>query len=177
MPTIDIPDKICPHCGGTRWYFTKRGYLCYLRNYEQNKRRYIKNREQCLLNRKQWAEENKEKVKVHKKKCYEKNKQKYFLLTKKWNEKHKNKRKLYEVISRERNKESRQIYTKKRVELLPDGYVINQIIRKKYRDCLKSSDIPQDLIELKRKQLTLTRQIKNNGKDQSSDNNHKDNNN
>jgi hypothetical protein len=20
MPTIDIPDKICPHCGGIRWY-------------------------------------------------------------------------------------------------------------------------------------------------------------
>ena len=19
MPTIDIPDKICPHCGGTSW--------------------------------------------------------------------------------------------------------------------------------------------------------------
>lgn len=20
MPTIDIPDKICPHCGGTKWW-------------------------------------------------------------------------------------------------------------------------------------------------------------
>ena len=21
MPTVNIPDKICPHCGGTKWYF------------------------------------------------------------------------------------------------------------------------------------------------------------
>jgi len=26
MPTIDIPDRICPHCGGTRWY------VCYENN-------------------------------------------------------------------------------------------------------------------------------------------------
>lgn len=24
MPTVDIPDKICPHCGGTRWEVTVR---------------------------------------------------------------------------------------------------------------------------------------------------------
>lgn len=23
MPTVDIPDKICPHCGNTKWYWIK----------------------------------------------------------------------------------------------------------------------------------------------------------
>lgn len=35
MPTIDIPDRICPHCGGTRWYvYINKGYThhhCYVK--------------------------------------------------------------------------------------------------------------------------------------------------
>lgn len=30
MPTIDIPDRICPHCGGTKWFmFIQDGYTKY----------------------------------------------------------------------------------------------------------------------------------------------------
>lgn len=38
MPTIDIPDKICPHCGGTKWYAFKQNkytkYNCSLKKKE-----------------------------------------------------------------------------------------------------------------------------------------------
>jgi hypothetical protein len=51
MPTIDIPDKICPHCGGTRWVTYQRTktlasgdkktytfYSCSKKGYENGKR-------------------------------------------------------------------------------------------------------------------------------------------
>lgn len=40
MPTIDIPDKICPHCGGTKWYInSKTGQkACYKLIIDSNKR-------------------------------------------------------------------------------------------------------------------------------------------
>ena len=59
--------------------------------------------------------------------------------------------------------------------LIKGNYITNQLVKRSKG--LSVKDVPQELIELKRKQLTLTRQIKKNGKDQSSDNNHKDSNN
>lgn len=40
MPTVIIPDKICSHCGGTKWYINPktRQELCYQRILESNKR-------------------------------------------------------------------------------------------------------------------------------------------
>lgn len=63
----------------------------------------------------------------------------------------------------------------RKCENLYDSYITNQLVKRSKG--LSVKDIPPELIELKRKQLILTRQIKNNDKDQSSDNNHKDSNN
>jgi hypothetical protein len=40
MPTIDIPDKVCPHCGGTKWYINEKHHmnLCYEKILESNRR-------------------------------------------------------------------------------------------------------------------------------------------
>lgn len=50
MPTIIIPDKICPHCGGNKWYMYYRkdrnltDYTCHIKiinnqsNYSKNNR-------------------------------------------------------------------------------------------------------------------------------------------
>jgi hypothetical protein len=40
MPTVDIPDKICPHCGGTKWYINEERYMnvCYEKLLENNRR-------------------------------------------------------------------------------------------------------------------------------------------
>ena len=58
MPTVDIPDKICPHCGGTRWYIetkrwkktsgeimTKTNYICSLKRREWDRSYTERNRE------------------------------------------------------------------------------------------------------------------------------------
>lgn len=43
MPTVIIPDKICSHCGGTKWYVhPKEGYKsCYQKILESNKRYHV----------------------------------------------------------------------------------------------------------------------------------------
>jgi len=58
MPTIDIPDKICPHCGGTSWKIEYRKkptkanpdskyirYRCSTKGYERYRKWYINNPE------------------------------------------------------------------------------------------------------------------------------------
>ena len=58
MATIDIPDKICPHCGGIRWYvYVNKGYThhhCHVKR---------------TNNYKKFAKDNPEKVKVYKRKA------------------------------------------------------------------------------------------------------------
>ncbi len=54
MPTIDIPDKICPHCGGTKWYTNNIRYWCYSRRNE-NMKSLFKNRDKELYNQKRKA--------------------------------------------------------------------------------------------------------------------------
>jgi len=40
MPTIDIPDKICSHCGDTKWYINPKTQqeVCYSKLIESNRR-------------------------------------------------------------------------------------------------------------------------------------------
>lgn len=67
---------------------------------------------------------------------------------------------------------SSSYYLKKYNEQVTDMYVKSLLTKSKRKSTLKFSDIPDELVELKRKQLLLIRQLKNNGKDQDSDNNH-----
>lgn len=58
MPTIDIPDRICPHCGGIRW------------RVEQEKRKYwVRTRYRCAKKigekHKRWSQANPEKVREY----------------------------------------------------------------------------------------------------------------
>jgi len=71
MPTIDIPDKICPHCGGTKWYTNNVRYWCYSRRNDNSKalfkrrdrdhhnakRRATNSYKEILLKKKQQREE------------------------------------------------------------------------------------------------------------------------
>jgi len=149
MPTIDIPDKICPHCGGTKWHimtdkYTKKDgtislctwYLCHVKRYEYSKKSKLKNSKKYReINKKASAKRRlTEKFKI-------------------WN----------------------SDYQKKLVINNYPLYTARIIV--KNNDLLNWRDIPQDVIELHRKQLILKRKIKNNAKDQSSDNNHTDSNN
>lgn len=78
MPAIDIPDKICSHCGGKKWYYkgdtisSITYFQCYQKRKEQNKKRYerIKNNLDYKAKRKMhiknWRLANKEHVKKYK---------------------------------------------------------------------------------------------------------------
>jgi hypothetical protein len=53
MPTIIIPDKICSHCGGTKWYVNQKTgqYVCYQRLLESTKRYHTSTAGKAALKR------------------------------------------------------------------------------------------------------------------------------
>jgi len=162
MPTIDIPDKICPHCGGTRWTVTvlkSNGYVshvCFYRLAENRKkwRATEKGKELTLM----YAKTDSRKRILEKYNAKQSSKDLKAKLAR--NKYHRDKLNDPEKLKACKNK----TYNKSVIKLA------DWIIRKylvQYETCLKVSDIPQWLTELKRKELLLTRQIKNkkNGKD------------
>jgi hypothetical protein len=162
MPTIDIPDKICSHCGGTKWYHriysrvskvTGKPYECYeCRNCN-------------IKHSKNWALNNINKLKEIKKKSYLKYKDND-LKRKRNAENAKRYRKC--VKDTPEYKERIKKYSVKSFQILKnslsDRYIKDKLIYESGQKVLDRNDIPQELIEIKRKQLLLTRQIKNNVK-------------
>lgn len=140
MPVITIPDKICPHCGGIEWLTSKDkriksgiAYICHVR-----KKEYQKNfKEKHPDNAKIKSIEYRNKVK---------HTEHYLIKTRErsrmWYKKHK--------------KEAKD-YNRLYIQQLTDNYVKQIIIA---RTPLTIKDIPQELIDLKRKELTLKRQFK-----------------
>lgn len=138
MPTIDIPDKICSHCGGTKWR---------IEQYKTLKKGVVK-RYRC-------AKEHSER-------------------TKKWYNSHLDHVKEYsaKVITKGINKtpEKREYYrnySKKQTDELSENYVRKMLayrLRKSKGISLEQKEIPSELISTKQKQLLLTRQIRNYGK-------------
>jgi hypothetical protein len=135
MPTIDIPDRICPHCGGTRWkieyekrpYWIRTRYRCAKKSNERSKNWHLKNPE--------------------------KSKELYRLVTKRKTES--------EFFKTDKYKTSQRLRYYKDRDNLTDRFLKHRIAHK---SILSQADIPQELVEIKRKQLLLTRQIKNNVK-------------
>lgn len=172
MPTVDIPDKICPHCGGTKWYIRTNGKIdsCNNKKLERHNKYYKKVKTTEVFKRKkadlaiQYYHKNSEKINQRKailrkpewtKNTYERNKEKILLKCK-------------EYVTNEEVKKKIRENAKKRNKLLSDNTVRNLItsnIRRTFLVTFSAKNIPQPLIELKRKQLILTRKIKNNGKD------------
>jgi len=164
MPTIDIPDKICEHCGGTKWFtkidkrINKDGILkkyvthtCFVINTERNKK---------------WASENPEKRRMMSKRSKDKVKDTIEYKTKN-NERVKtwyklNKKQAIQNAknAKIRNPEKYRLFSLKRGRqdtiTLNDNYVKALVCQNSE---LSFKDIPQELIEIKRKQLLLTRQI------------------
>lgn len=166
MPTIDIPDKICPHCGGIRWcvfkkkdwrsaklYNTENYYINYscgnvsengcarLKRLKYNPLKprvkvteeYTKKRvrEYHARNKHKWISQTKEVQNLNKKKYYKTNP-------------------LYKKRINDHNT--------KCVETLSDSYVRKLIMTED--SSLRPIKLPQKLIDIKRKQLLLTRQLK-----------------
>lgn len=175
MPTIDIPDKICSHCGGTKWYVRNNGKIdsCNNKKLERHNKYYKKVKSTEDFKRKKadlainYYHKNSEKIKERNrilrkpdwaKNTYKRNKKKILLKCK-------------EYVSNEEVKQKIRENSKKRTKILSQNTVKNFIasdIRRTFSTNFSVKDVPQDLIELKRKQLLLKRKIKNNGKDQHS---------
>jgi Ribonuclease G/E len=134
MPTIEIPDKICPHCGGTKWIIEieKRQYSTITRY-----RCSLKAKERC----KKWAVKNIDKCKSYAIKA--------------------NKIKTESGYYKTENYKKQQTirYYKER-DALTDHFVKTRLAND---GLLSQSEMPKELIELKRKELLLTRTIRNNG--------------
>jgi hypothetical protein len=133
MPTIDIPDKICPHCGGTKWRTELRKKPTQA-NPDKTVIRY-----RCTIGGKErydrWAENNPGKWKSYPK---QKRPAGYYKTPKR--------------------REQARLKTKRERDNLEDNF-IKRIIMGNLKD-ISRSEIPQKLIDIKRKQLLLTRQLK-----------------
>ena len=166
MPTIDIPDKICSHCGGTRWWtkIDKRinkdsilkkyvTHTCSIINTERNKK---------------WANENPEKRRMMSKRSKDKVKNTIEYKTKNnervktWYKLNKEQAIQNSKNAKIRNPEKYRMLSLKRCKqdtiTLHDNYVKALVCQNSE---LSFKDIPQELIEIKRKQLLLIRQINN----------------
>jgi hypothetical protein len=161
MPTVDIPDKICPKCDGTKYYHRiyKKVSVITGKNYEHYECR------NCNMEMsKNYAFHNVIKIREIKKTCYLK--YKHDPVRKKIrNENAKKSRELRK--DDEEYKERIKNYAIKSFQILKnslsDRYIKDRLIYESNIKILDRNEIPQDLIELKRKQLLLTRKIKNNG--------------
>jgi hypothetical protein len=149
MPTVDVPDKICNKCKIQKSidffkYRPERGYhysQCKDCMNEYRRTNYNQNIKHYRDYKKKWKE------KIGRKNIYQYN-YKFYL---KWKKSNPDKY----------NKIANKLY-KKQIDNLADNY-LKDLISDCGRSGLKPNEIPQDLIELKRKQLLLKRKIKNNG--------------
>lgn len=140
MPTIDIPDKICKHCGGTKWYFSNvKSHILY-----------------CFLLRKETV-----------KASYEKHKSDPYIIAskkarlRKWKDNNREHIRAYEIDYNKKSNvklECRRRSAKKMIDNLEDQYIKSLLIAKSPVK-LSKKDIPQKLIELERSQLLLKRKL------------------
>jgi len=140
MSIIDIPDKICPHCGGTRWSIRK-----------EKIKDEIKYRYRCP------SQENESK-----KRRIEKIPNFYKDLYKRRGKELRNKyvSRGYFQSEKYKNRESKRV--KKQRDNLTDTYIKSLILNDINRLVINASEIPLNLVELKRKQIQLYRQLKQN---------------
>lgn len=169
MPTVNIPDKICPHCGGTRWcVFQKKDWRTFklyntVKYYTDYSCANISETGCLTLKRKKYnppkprVKVSKEHTSARVKKYREKNKHKWISQSK---QVHAERLRHYYKINPNYRLRINE-HSKKSSKLLTDAYIKKLISCR--LDNVFAKDIPQDLVEVKRKQLLLTRSLKNLG--------------
>jgi hypothetical protein len=150
MPTIDIPDKVCNKCK------IKKLIDCF--KYRPRRNNYYSQCKDCMNDyRRINYNQNIEHYREYKKKWKDKiGRHQIYINNNKFTlEWRKNNPKRYRELCN-------KIY-KKYIDNLSDTY-LRDLISDCSRSGLKPNEIPQELIELKRKQLLLTRKLKQNDK-------------
>jgi hypothetical protein len=140
MPTIIISDKICSHCGGNKYLIEKQ------KRPSKSNPDYIRIRYRCAVKSYErtanWAKNNPDRIKKYQKP------------------------KLDGYWKTPKMKEHFRLKSKRESEQLTDNFVKNKILGKSgslAREMLSFKDIPQELVEIKRKSILLNRQLKNHG--------------
>ena len=161
MATLIIPDKICSHCGGNNWIvwdikrkdFISTNYRCVLKDKEAQKKwrenNYEKYRYSIKVSREKNIHKYLEKEKILKRNYYLKNKDIFIKQAAEW-----------QKNNIELSKKSARKCRMKSCVNLGDTYVKLMVCH--HDKFIKYSDVTPELIELKRKQLILTRIIRNN---------------
>lgn len=115
MPILNIPDRICSHCGEIKYYINSKGYPeCYKKRAENRKKWFERNKEKVEIQKRLWDKNNKEKIKISHNLYNERNKEKI-------REKKYARRKTEKGIL-ERRKEKKSI-----TQRLPDYYIKYQL--------------------------------------------------
>jgi hypothetical protein len=165
MPTIDIPDKICPHCGGIKWYYDpkKNRHICSKRiadwntnwrhrtieTFREKRRLYYHTKVDKALHyerSRKRAISNPEREREYKRKYSR-------------SEKAKLKKKEYVLLHPEQTRLGKLRAKEKAKLTLSNSYVKQAVVRYSPDVKIKVGDIPQELIEIKREQLLLTRKL------------------
>jgi len=191
MPTVDIPDKVCPHCGGTQWYQNKGRNWCVKsrqinakksydkrdKEYQNEKCKLTKSYERQLLNNKKKREEYRKNNPIIKPipLTIAERSAKYYAKVKDtdtYKQKNRSRTRKYYKLFSEKVKTASNIY---RLNNLEKCNYINRLARKRYTEQLNHlyikellcynndlsfKDIHEELVELKRQQLQLYREIK-----------------
>jgi hypothetical protein len=143
MPTVDIADKICSHCGNKKWYYrgdtiSSTTYLeCYQKRKEKSIERYqiIKNnpdyKAKKKIHIKNWRTANKEHVKKYKS----------------------------DYNKTEKGKASKRRRGLSPIRDLRDGY-IKQLILHNVPSFVELKDVSKEDIDLVKKSLSLKRKLK-----------------
>ena len=139
MATIDIPDKICPHCGGTKWKTEYRKkptkanpdkkvirYRCAKKGDERNVR---------------WKLNNPDRAREH-------------------SARHCKNRRAKGYYKTPKEQERARLKAKRESDTLADNFIYRTILSSSDMKDIKRPEIPQKLIDIKRKQLSLTRKLK-----------------
>lgn len=154
MPNVIVPDKICPHCGGNKWYHdAKRNvYYCYVKQQDKRKAYLATPEAKAMVKNSVYKHRlaNKEKVAKYYKERYEKNKEEYKINSHKYRQTEKGKA----ALKRAKNKQS---------ENLTDYYIVNSYYVNAYIvDDVKINrkDVTKEHIEIQRKSIQLKRQLK-----------------
>jgi len=136
MSTVIIPERVCSHCGGNKWIIEK-----------ETRKYWVRTRYRCYLQSqervKKWRTNNPDKYKS------------YGLKDSEVNGKVKTE---YGYWRTEEYKKKQLLRYYENRDQITDRFIKHALARK---TSLSQSDIPQDLIELKRKQLLLIRELKN----------------
>jgi len=168
MPVEIIPDKICPHCGGSEWYvsYSKdrdgQRFLCRAKQLARI-RKTVPNRELARKNQKNHRLRYPDRHKLATNRWREKNKDRYVATMKKWqqtSEKYHTYMQQYN-IHRKRKRRYRR-YSRRRTERLTDTYVIHAIIMasKSVGHIITRDQITQEDINLYREGLIAKRKYR-----------------